>query len=82
MLTTLKEDWAVGEVAVYNCGCSPVKLPHDNFRSRERHGQDVVVLQSFTTSDSTHDAEVLPMFMVRFPDGYECELWADEMIGV
>ena len=79
--TVLKEDWVEGEVAVYNNGCSPSYLPNDKYTSTERRGQAVVVLEVIDEPSSEYDLEVLPMFKVRFPDGYQCVLWADEMIG-
>lgn len=79
----LKEDWVEGEVAVYDWWMN--KAPEyftGDIKAKPYHGQTVVVLKAFTEPDATHDEEVLPMFLVRFPDGCEIELWADEMIGV
>lgn len=77
---TVKYDWAAGECAHYAYHGTPTMLPRDTLKPYVRSGQSVVVLQAFTVPDDTHDEDVLPMFLVRFPDGYECELWADEMM--
>jgi len=77
----LKTDWVEGECAYYLYLNAPSMLPGDTIKPRLRDGQAVVVLTTFIEPDSTHDEEVLPMFLVRFPDGYECELWPEEMVG-
>ena len=81
MARVLKENWTAGQTTTYDPACSPEYLPNDTIRARMRRGQTITVLHSFTEPDSTHDPEVLPMFLVSFPDGYECELWSDEMVA-
>jgi hypothetical protein len=44
-----------------------------------RNGQTVVVVRLITEPDEDFDAEVLPMTVVRFPDGFEVACWDDEL---
>lgn len=44
-----------------------------------RNGQAVEVVGAITEPDAYHDEEVLPMYLVRFPDGFETEVWDDEL---
>jgi hypothetical protein len=46
----------------------------------DREGQRFEVLRVITTADATHDAEVLPMYRIRFPDGFETDAWPEEVI--
>ncbi len=46
---------------------------------RERNGQEVTVVRTITEPDATHDREVLPMLVIRFPDGLEIEAWPFEI---
>ena len=51
--------------------------PYDQYADRE--GQRVSIIEAITKADATHDAEVLPMFKVRFLDGVEIETWPEEI---
>lgn len=44
-----------------------------------REGQEVTILWTITHPDATHDEEVLPMYVARFSDGHETELFPDEI---
>jgi hypothetical protein len=44
-----------------------------------RNGQTVTIVRTISEPDATHDAEVLPMHVVRFPDGATAEVWPDEL---
>lgn len=46
---------------------------------RARNGQQCEVIRTITEPDASHDAEVLPMHVVRFADGVELEAFADEI---
>jgi hypothetical protein len=37
------------------------------------------VVRQITEPDATHDAEVLPMYVIRFEDGVEIEAFPDEV---
>lgn len=45
----------------------------------ERNGQAIAILRAIRHADDFHDYEVLPMYKVRFPDGFETEVWRDEI---
>lgn len=47
---------------------------------RERDGQKFTLIGVVDTPDERHDAEVLPMFKIRFEDGYETEAWPEEVL--
>lgn len=48
---------------------------------RSRNGQRVTVMSVITEPDATHDAEVLPMYRVRFrSDGHQTETFGDELL--
>src|SRR5664280_3906120 len=51
--------------------------PFEQYADRE--GQEVTILHIFTEPDETLDEEVLPMVLVRFPDGFETEAWPEEL---
>lgn len=44
-----------------------------------RNGHTVTVVKAISEPDAYHDEEVLPMYRVRFPDGFETEVWDDEL---
>ncbi len=52
---------------------------------RERIGQRFTVLRKITKRNMTeadrveYDAEVLPMYKIRFEDGHETSVWPDEI---
>ncbi|MCC3277502.1 hypothetical protein LJ753_16685 [Arthrobacter sp. zg-Y20] len=46
-----------------------------------RNGSAIRILQTITEPDATHDAEVLPMHVVEFPDGVKAEIWPDEAVA-
>jgi len=47
----------------------------------DRNGQQVEVVRAIRHADTFHDLEVLPMYVVRFPDGEQREVWCDELSG-
>lgn len=54
------------------------RTPYD--QHRDRTGQPFTVLQVIDTPDSDHDAEVRPMYRIRFADGTEIEAWPEEVL--
>lgn len=52
--------------------------PYEQFESRI--GQPFKVTGVITEADADHDAEVLPMFAIRFADGFETEAWPEEIL--
>lgn len=53
--------------------------PYEQHRDRE--GQTFEVLRTISKPDADHDAEVLPMYEIRFPDGTRIEAWPEEVCG-
>lgn len=51
--------------------------PFEQYAARE--GQPCEVLRWVTDPDADHDAEVLPMAVIRFADGVEIEAWPEEV---
>ena len=51
--------------------------PYEQFA--DRIGQKFTILREITEPDDTHDAEVLPMYVIRFEDGHEIEAWPEEI---
>lgn len=47
----------------------------------ERNGQAFEIIQEINIPDHDHDGEVLPMYVVRFPDGEEIEAWPEELFN-
>ena len=45
----------------------------------DRRGQAFDIIGKITEPDATHDAEVLPMYRIRFADGTEIEAWPEEV---
>ena len=45
----------------------------------EREGEPFTVLAAITEPDADHDAEVLPMYRIRFTDGTVIEAWPEEV---
>lgn len=46
---------------------------------RDRIGQSFELVRIVDQPDDSHDAEVLPMYVIRFPDGVEIEAWPEEV---
>lgn len=46
---------------------------------KDREGQPFELVRVIDAPDATHDAEVLPMYVVRFADGLEVEAWPEEV---
>ena len=46
---------------------------------QDRNGQAFEIVRKISEEDGEHDAEVLPMFVIRFPDGIEIEAWPEEI---
>ncbi len=44
-----------------------------------RKGQRFEVVRQITEPDATHDAEALPMYVIRFDDGAEIEAFPEEV---
>ncbi len=53
--------------------------PYDQYANRE--GQPFTVLRVIDQPDEAHDAEVLPMYVIRFTDGLEIEAWPEEVLS-
>jgi hypothetical protein len=53
--------------------------PYEQHRDRE--GQSFALVREITEAESDYDAEVLPMFIVRFPDGVEIPAWPEEVLA-
>jgi hypothetical protein len=51
--------------------------PYEQYASR--NGQGFEFVRTISEPDSTHDAEVLPMYVIRFADGVEIEAWPEEV---
>ena len=51
--------------------------PYDQYRHRNGHIFEIV--REITKPDKEHDAEVLPMFLIRFEDGLQIEAWPEEI---
>lgn len=52
--------------------------PYEQYR--DRNGQVFVLVREITEPDASHDAEVLPVYVIRFPDGVEIEAWPEEIL--
>lgn len=48
---------------------------------RDRAGQAFTHVRTIDKPDATHDAEVLPMHVIRFEDGTEIEAWPEEVVA-
>lgn len=46
----------------------------------DRIGQPFTVLSVIDKPDEHHDEEVLPMYRIRFSDGFETEAWPEEVL--
>lgn len=53
------------------------KTPYSQYAGRD--GQPCTIVRKITEADDRHDQEVLPMYVVRFPDGQEIEAWPEEI---
>lgn len=53
------------------------KSPYEQYANRV--GQEFELVRTITEPDATHDAEVLPMYVIRFADGEEIEAWPEEV---
>lgn len=51
--------------------------PYD--QHADRNGQEMTITRAITAADDSHDLEVLPMFEARFDDGFEIEVWPEEI---
>lgn len=54
------------------------QTPYEQHRHRQGHA--FTVLKVIDKPDDKHDAEVLPMYRIRFADGGEIEAWPEEII--
>lgn len=46
---------------------------------KERNGQEFEHVRKIDEPDSSHDKECLPMYVIRFKDGFEIEAWPEEV---
>lgn len=46
---------------------------------KHRNGQKTRIVRHITEPEDGFDAEVLPMVEVRFGDGFQTEVWPDEL---
>lgn len=44
-------------------------------------GQPFTIVAVIDEPDDTHDAEVLPMYRIRFADGFEVDAWPEEVLA-
>ena len=51
--------------------------PYDQYADRQDQPFDV--LAKITEPDDEHDEEVLPMYRIRFADGFVTEAWPEEV---
>jgi hypothetical protein len=56
---------------------STFTTPFDQYKAHE--GQPFELVGMFDVPDDNHDAEVLPMFLIRMSDGLEIEAWPEEV---
>lgn len=52
--------------------------PYEQYR--HRNGETFTPVSTITEPDATHDAEVLPMHVIRFRDGEQVEAWPEEVL--
>lgn len=53
--------------------------PFDQYK--DRRGQKFAVLRAVTVPDMDYpDAEVLPMYRIRFEDGHVTDAWPEEVL--
>lgn len=52
--------------------------PYDQHKGRA--GEPFMHVRTIDKPDATHDAEVLPMHVIRFEDGVEIEAWPEEVV--
>ncbi len=51
--------------------------PYDQYKGR--NGQSCVIIKTIDRPDDTHDAEVLPMYIIEFGDEETIEAWPEEL---
>lgn len=51
--------------------------PYEQYNNR--NGQSFELIKVIDIPDENHDAEVLPMFLIRFEDGVEIEAYFEEI---
>lgn len=56
---------------------STFNTPYEQYADRQ--GQEFELVRAITEPDASHDAEVLPMYVIRFADGEEIEAWPEEV---
>lgn len=52
--------------------------PYDQYADRE--GQAFTHVHTIDKPDADHDAEVLPMYTIRFEDDTEIDAWPEEVV--
>ena len=58
--------------------CSKFHAVYDQHSNRD--GEEFSLVKVIDTPDESHDAEVLPMYLIRFNDGQEIEAWPEEIM--
>lgn len=58
--------------------CSKFRAVYDQHSNRD--GEEFFLVKVIDTPDESHDAEVLPMYLIRFNDGQEIEAWPEEIM--
>lgn len=53
--------------------------PYSDYKDRE--GQEFEVVREINEPDETHDEECLPMYRIRFNDGFETDAWPEEVLA-
>lgn len=53
------------------------KTPYSQYKHRE--GEEFTIVRKITEPDENHDAEVLPVYIIRFADGEEITAWPEEV---
>jgi hypothetical protein len=68
--------YIVGEKAIFFSN-----LEDDEYGLRQRNGQPCTVIAIHFETDADHDPEFLPMYSVRFEDGYQIQAFPEELHG-
>lgn len=66
----------MGVKDIFNQKCI-FQSPYDQFK--HRNGQSILVIREVAEDDPNYDVEVLPVYIVRFDDGFEIGAWPEEI---
>lgn len=69
-----RASWSAGDVAVFRT------VAELDTELRSRNGWNVTIDTVISEPDDAHDAEVLPMYRIRFADGHTAEAFDDELV--